>query len=155
MRRRRRKMIWRLKTETVTRQRSPASSPLTPAFPHLMLWAVTHPPAYHYINIYIYITPPPSLFVPSHSLFLSCGFVVFPLTSVMTVSGCRHGGVSRPYSPRWRQLPDHPCAATHSCDAGARPDVASAALQAAGGQHDAERHPERPHICCACKQVCG
>lgn len=72
---------------------------------------------------------------------------------VLTVSGLRHGGVPRSYSPRWRQLPDHPRAATHVCDAGAGSDAASAAVQAAGGQHDEERHPERPHLCCARTQV--
>lgn len=75
------------------------------------------------------------------------------LTPLMAVSGFRHGGVSWPYSPRWRQLSDHPCPAAHSRDAGARSDSPSAALQTTGGQHDAESHTERSHLCCAGTQV--
>lgn len=65
------------------------------------------------------------------------------------VPGLGHGGVPRPHGARRRQLPDHPGAATHGRDAGAGPDAAAAALPAAGGQHDAQRHPERPNLRCA------
>lgn len=78
---------------------------------------------------------------------------VLILATFLAVLGFRHGGVSWPYSPRWRQLSDHPCPATHGRDAGAGSDPTSAAFQTAGGQHDAERHPEGPHICCPCTQV--
>lgn len=79
--------------------------------------------------------------------------VVLSVGSVVTVPRFRHGGVSRAYCPRRRQLSDHPCAATHGCDAGPGSDAAPAAVQAAGGQHDAERHPERPYLRCARTQV--
>lgn len=79
--------------------------------------------------------------------------VVLSVGSVVTVPRFRHGGVSRAYCPRRRQLSDHPCAATHGCDAGPGSDAAPAAVQAAGGQHDAERHPERSHLRCARTQV--
>lgn len=78
---------------------------------------------------------------------------VFILTTFLAVPGFRHGGVPWPYSPRWRQLSDHPCPAAHGRDAGAGSDPTFAALQTAGGQHDAKCHPEGSHLCCPCTQV--
>lgn len=75
------------------------------------------------------------------------------VTTFLAVLGFRYGGVSWPYSPRWRQLSDHPCAAPHGRDAGTGSDPPAAALQTAGGQHDAERHPEGSHLCCPGAQV--
>lgn len=150
-------MTWRLKTETVRRQTSPISLLLTPVFPHHMLWVM---PALltQIISLHDSCRTALCSYLPSQSctvsfLQLSQTCVVLTPSSVMAVPGLGHGGVSRPHCPRWRQLSDHPCAATHGRDAGARADTASATLQAAGGQHDAERHPERPHLCCARAQV--
>lgn len=78
---------------------------------------------------------------------------VLTLATLMAVPGFRHGRVSWSYSSRRWQLSDHPCPATYGCDAGARSDTPSAALQTTGGQHDAESHPERSHLCCAGPQV--
>lgn len=79
--------------------------------------------------------------------------VVLSVGSVVTVPRLGHGGISRADCPRRRQLSDHPGAAAHGCDAGPGSDAAPAAVQAAGGQHDAQRHPERPHLRCARTQV--
>lgn len=68
---------------------------------------------------------------------------------VPPVPGLGHGGVPWAHGARWRQLPDHPGSAAHRRHAGPGPDAATAALQAAGGQHDAQRHPEGPDLRCA------
>lgn len=151
MRRRKRRMTWRPKIETVRRQKSPTSSPLTPVFPHHIQWVMHHNPSYSNISFYMICFHTCD---PSQRFSFSGAAVLIKLPFCVPVPGFRHGGVSWPYGPRWRQLSDHSRAATYSCDAGAGPDAASAALQAAGGQHDEERHPERPHFCCARTQVC-
>lgn len=171
MKKRRRRTTWRLKIGTVRMQKNLISSTLTPVFPRHMLWVLTKDSSksdLFSVDVrLLYCWPtrlectvwllswPHSFQLAGSPVDLVLKVLCFTVSSLPAVPGFRHGGVSRSYGARWRQLSDHPCAAPHGRDAGAGPDTAAAALQAAGGQHDAQRHPEGPHVRCARTQVAG